>query len=102
MLWPPGRLEKAAVRVPPEIVPDPGGEVPSRLPFTALQVKSRFSGSKTLASNPFQQFQRPKACLQSGPSQQSLKLQNCPSLRQPYDLDLNNLNGRSIKASLIN
>ena len=62
----------------------------------------RFSGSKTLASNPFQQFQKARASLQACPSRQRLKFQRCHSLSQPYDLDLNILNSRSIKGSLIN
>lgn len=61
-----GQEACAVVRVPSESVPDAGGWVPSRLPCAAQQAKFRFSGSKTLGSNPFQQFQQlmvfPQAC----------------------------------------
>lgn len=87
----------ACASVPPESVSGPGGWVLLRLPCTAQQAKSRYSGSKTLNAQPFQQFQWPKAFPQACPTRQSLKLQSGPSFGQPQGqaltgLDLNNLN----------
>lgn len=87
----------ACASVPPESVPVPGGCVPSRLPCAAQQAQSRYSGSKTLNAQPFQQFQWPKAFPQACPPRQSLELQICSSFGQPQGqallgLDLNNLN----------